>query len=83
MGTRNCSVTLILQNIFFCVQLKKVTHTGLEGWVNDDRIFIFEWTIPLMSNYPVNVQAASRLQIMFLYICALAKVQGFIGVSAV
>ncbi len=36
-----------------------------------------------MSNYPVNAQAALRLQIMFLYICVLAKAQAFIGVSAV
>ncbi len=30
MGTNNCLVTHILQNIFFCVQQKKEMHTGLE-----------------------------------------------------
>ncbi len=29
-GTRNCSVTNILQNIFFCVPQQKESHTGLE-----------------------------------------------------
>ncbi len=34
------------QNISFCVALMKEKHTCLQlrGWVNDDRIFIFEWT---------------------------------------
>ncbi len=31
----------ILQNIFFWVQQKKEIHS----WENEDRIFIFEWTI--------------------------------------
>ncbi len=30
MATVNCSVTLIFQNIFICVQQKKETHTGLK-----------------------------------------------------
>jgi len=30
VGTINSLVANILQNIFFCVQLKKETHTGLE-----------------------------------------------------
>ncbi len=30
MATVNCFVTNILQNIFFCVQQKKETHTGFE-----------------------------------------------------
>ncbi len=30
MGTINCLITSILQNIFFYVQHKKETHTGLE-----------------------------------------------------
>jgi len=34
--------------IFLCVQQKKETHTGLQQLVNDDRIFIFGWSIPLM-----------------------------------
>ncbi len=29
-GDRNCSFDNILQNIFFCVQQKKESHTGLE-----------------------------------------------------
>jgi len=29
MATVNCLVTNILQNIFFCVQQNKETHTGL------------------------------------------------------
>jgi len=30
MGSINCLVTDILQNIFFCVQQKKEIHTGLK-----------------------------------------------------
>ncbi len=30
MATINVLVTNILQNMFFCVQQKKETHTGLE-----------------------------------------------------
>jgi len=30
MGSINCLVTDILQNIFFCVQQKKENHTGLK-----------------------------------------------------
>ncbi len=30
MATGNCLVTIIFQNIFFCVQRKKETFTGLE-----------------------------------------------------
>ncbi len=30
MATVNCMVNNILQNIIFCVQQKKETHTGLE-----------------------------------------------------
>jgi len=30
MATVNCLVTNIIQNIFFCVQQKKETHTGLD-----------------------------------------------------
>ncbi len=30
MGTSNCLITNILQNIFFCVQQKKETHTRSE-----------------------------------------------------
>ncbi len=38
MATVSCLGTKILQNIFFCVQQKNETHTGLER-VNDDRIY--------------------------------------------
>ncbi len=50
MGTVNCLITSILQNILIYVQHKKETHTGFGttwGWANDDNIFIFGWTIPL------------------------------------
>jgi len=41
MGPINCLVTIILQNIFFCVQHKKETLiTGLEQLEGDDIIFI-------------------------------------------
>ncbi len=56
MVPQNCSVSHILQNIFLCVQQNKDIHTGLEllkGWVNDDRIVIFGWTIPLIQNATV------------------------------
>ncbi len=47
-GAPKQPVTNFLQNIF-CVRQNKEMHTGLEllEWVNDDRIFIFGWTIPL------------------------------------
>jgi len=38
MGTINCLVIDILQNIFFCVQLKKEIHIGLVQLV---QLFIF------------------------------------------
>ncbi len=48
MVPQNSLVTNFLQNIFFCRRQNKEIHTGLElGWVNDDRYFIFGWTIPL------------------------------------
>ncbi len=53
MGTTNCLITSILQNIFFCVQHKKETHGGLgllEGEENYDSIFILGWTIPLSTD---------------------------------
>ncbi len=33
MATINCLVTNILQNVFFCAEQKKETHTGLEQLV--------------------------------------------------
>ncbi len=42
MATINYTVSQILQNIFFCVQQKKETHTW--GWIN---VFIFRWTVSL------------------------------------
>ncbi len=52
MVLQNCSVSHILQNIFRCVQQNKDMHTGtIWGRVNDDRIFVFWWTIPLILIY--------------------------------
>jgi len=45
MVPNNCLVPIVHQNIFLCVRQKKVTR-----WVNDDRIFIFGWSIPLRKN---------------------------------
>ncbi len=49
MVPQNCSVSHILQNIFLCDSEQR--HSCRFGtsreWVNDDRIFIFGWTIPL------------------------------------
>ncbi len=45
VATSDCLVTNILQNIFFCVQLKKFGITW--EWVHDDRTFICGWTNPL------------------------------------
>lgn len=41
---------VLFRHVVFCVPQKKVNHTGLEqhDWVNDDRIIIFGWTIPLI-----------------------------------
>ncbi len=49
VGTINCLITSILQNIFFYVQHKKETHTGLEWHEGEEimTIFILGWTIPL------------------------------------
>ncbi len=44
----------ILQNIFFCVQQKKLTHTGLEQLKGSKLFFIFGWTIPLSSQTEIN-----------------------------
>ncbi len=49
MMSQNCSFSHNVQNIFLCVQ-QKTRHSyrsGTTGWVNDDRIFNFGWTIPL------------------------------------
>jgi len=47
MGTKTV-VTNILQNTFLvCVTQKKEMHTGLELHEGIDRIFIWEWIIPL------------------------------------
>ncbi len=35
MGTINCLITLMLQNIYFCVQHKEETHTGLEQYEDE------------------------------------------------
>ncbi len=50
MVPQNCSVSHILQNIFLCVQQEQRHSCRFGttwGWVNDDRNFIFGWTIPL------------------------------------
>ncbi len=49
MVPQNCSVSHILQNIFLCVQQNRHSYRfgTTWGWVNDERIFISEWTIPL------------------------------------
>ncbi len=50
MVPQNRSVSHILQHIFLCVQLNKNIHMfgTTWGWVNDDTIFIFGWTISLI-----------------------------------
>jgi len=46
----NCLVSHILQNIIFFVQQKEEIPFGMFGGVNDDRIFIFGWTVSLNSS---------------------------------
>ncbi len=48
MGTNNCLITSILQNILFYVQHKKETHTGLEQ--HEHEYLIVGWAIPLSKN---------------------------------
>ncbi len=48
MGTNNCLITSILQNILFYVQHKKETHTGLEQ--HEHKYLIVGWAIPLSKN---------------------------------
>ncbi len=58
-------VTNFLQNIFLSVRQNKEIHTGFGttwGWVNDDRIFIFGWTIPLSATQS-SVYLPSSVQI--------------------
>ncbi len=45
MGTRNCLVTHIFKNIFFCVQQKKETHTDWEQLDGEETtgFFFFFW----------------------------------------
>jgi len=38
MESINCLVTDVHQNVFFCVQQKKETHTGLEQLVGEKMI---------------------------------------------
>ncbi len=47
VGTSNCLVTHILQNIFFVfsTRIKNVYRFGTWQWVNKDIIYIFGWTI--------------------------------------
>ncbi len=47
MATVNCLVTSILQNIFFCVQQKKETHTGL-GQLEGEFSFLDELSLSLI-----------------------------------
>jgi len=50
----NCLVTVILQNIFFCVQQKKQIHSGLEKLEGEYMtILIFGFNIPLNKEYQV------------------------------
>jgi len=59
MEVNGAKVPIVLQNIFLCVQQKKETQTGLqqlEGEVNDDTIFIFGWSIPLIKNEKHNLK---------------------------
>ncbi len=46
MGTINCLITSILQNIFFYVQNMKEYRFAMT-WVKNDKIVMFEWTMPL------------------------------------
>ncbi len=51
MVPKNSLITNFLQNIFLCVQQKQINSYMFGttwGWVHDDRIFIFGWTIPLI-----------------------------------
>ncbi len=41
MGTINCLITSILQNIFFYDQHKKETHTGLEKHEGEQKMTKF------------------------------------------
>ncbi len=59
MVPQNSLVTNFLQNIFLCVRQNKEIHTW--GWVNDDRIFTFGWTIPLSHICDWKLLHASRL----------------------
>ncbi len=46
IGTINCLITSILQNIFFYVQNMKEYRFAMT-WVKNDKIVMFEWTMPL------------------------------------
>ncbi len=52
---QNCSVSHILQNIFILVLQNKYILGTTWGWVNDDSIFIFAWTIPSSQGSPSSV----------------------------
>ncbi len=61
MVPQNCSVSHILQNIFLLCsaeQRHSYRFGNTWGWVNDDRIFIFGWTIPLNREIKVKVGAS-------------------------
>ncbi len=63
-GNRNCLVTNILQNIFFCIPQKKFRLRTAWGWVYEDSIFIFGWTIPFMRHILTQL-------VRYFTICAL------------
>jgi len=55
MGSNNCLVSDIIQNIF-CVQKKKELKTGLEQMsINDGRILLFLVNYPFIQLLPTTV----------------------------
>ncbi len=74
-----------IKNIFICVPKLNKGLTGLKrhGWVINDRIFIFGWTIPL-TNIHANLIRSQALLLnssswnMYLYLCVSHLIQCFL-----
>jgi len=51
MGSINCLFTIILQNIFFCVQQTKEIHTGSKQLEGEQMMTEFSFTNSLSLKY--------------------------------
>ncbi len=63
MEPQNCSVSLILQNIFLCVQQNKDIHTGLELLESEQMNYAFNW--PSFRTVVYYISSVSHLWVLW------------------